>query len=210
MNTIPPTTEAADSQEDSLSRESLHTLKILDEVATGKHLTQRDLSKKLGIALGMTNNYLKRLAGQGYIQIVQAEKKRLHYLLTPKGIAEKSFLTYRYIKRSYLFFRDAKEKIGRFFSQLQEAGVRQVVLYKVTVITEVAVLVLQNTPLSLVAIVDDEMAGKKFLGQRVQPLKALKDLTFDRVLVTTEEPVKVVAEQLGRFHVAEGAVCALQ
>lgn len=207
---MPQPTGTKDTDKEPFARESLHTLKILDEVATGKPLTQRDLAKKLGIALGMTNNYLKRLALQGYIQIVQAGRKRLHYLLTPKGIAEKSALTYRYIKRSYQFFSEARQKLKTFFDDLEKEGIQSIVLYKATVITEIAVLVLQDTRLKLVAIVDDEMAGKRFLGHWVEPVKVLKDLTFDRIVITTEEPVEKVAEYLGDYGVAEEKICCLQ
>lgn len=193
-----------------LNRESLHTLQILDEVATGKPLTQRDLSNKLGIALGMTNNYLKRLAREGYIQIIQAERKRLHYLLTPKGLAEKSALTYRYIKRSYQFFNDARRKLEAFFLDLEKAGVKSIVLYKATVIAEIAVLVLQDSSIQLLAIVDDAAVGKKFLGSGIEPVKSLVDLKFDRVLVTTEEPAEKVFEHLGLPGIEKEKICFLQ
>ncbi|MBI3611423.1 MAG: winged helix-turn-helix transcriptional regulator [Nitrospirae bacterium] len=207
---MPPSIENADTEKEPFNRESMHTLRILDEVATGKPLTQRDLSQKLGIALGMTNNYLKRLARLGYIQIVQAERKRLHYLLTPKGIAEKSALTYRYIKRSYQFFMEIRQKMGRFFEALSKDGVRSVVFYRATVITEIAVLVLQDSPLRLLAIVDDELAGQKFLGYPVEPVKALREMKFDRVLITAEDSVEKVAEHLGRHDVTKERICSIQ
>ncbi|NIQ13069.1 MAG: winged helix-turn-helix transcriptional regulator, partial [Candidatus Dadabacteria bacterium] len=113
-----------------------HTLRILDEVAKGKPMTQRDLSAKLGIALGMTNNYLKRLAILGYIQIVEGKKKPFHYILTPLGIAKKSVLTYQHIKRSYQIYRDAREKLVQFFDDLEKGGGRSIVLYRASVVAE--------------------------------------------------------------------------
>lgn len=211
MNIKPPSINQLPKQaEEPLSPESLHTLKILDEVASGRSLTQRDLSKKLGIALGMTNNYLKRLARHGYIQIQQTGRRRLHYLLTPKGIAEKSALTYRYIQRSYQFFTEARQKIGGFFEMLEKDGVRSIILYKVTVMTEIAVLVLQDTGMNLVAIVDDDRAGERFLGSIIEPVKALSDLRFDRILITTEEPVDQVELCLAPYGVGREKICALQ
>lgn len=210
MNIPSFSTETSNTGKESLNRESLHTLQILDEVATGKPITQRALSNKLGIALGMTNNYLKRLAREGYIQSIQAERKRLHYLLTPKGIAEKSALTYRYIKRSYHFFTEAREKIGQSLSRLERDGMKSVVLYKATVLTEIVVLVLLDTNLKLVAIVDDEMAGSQFLGQKIEPMKSLFALKFDCIVNTTEEPVETVAERLAPYSVKRDKVFSLQ
>lgn len=211
MNIAQPQQDQSDpsSSDETLSRESFHTLKILDEVAKGKPIIQRALSKKLGIALGMTNNYLKRLANLGYIQISQAERKRLHYLLTPKGITEKSALTYRYIKRSYQFFNEVREQIGRSFHALEKAGIQTVILYKATVITEIAVLVLLDTRLQLIAIVDDEIAGKHFLGQKIEPIKVLGALKCDRILITSGEPVSKVAEHLKEYGISEESIWAI-
>lgn len=187
-----------------------HTLRILDEVSRGRPITQRDLSKKLGIALGMINSYLKRLVRQGYIHVVQAEGKRLHYLLTPKGIAEKSALTYRYIKRSYQVFTEARERMRLFFEGLAREGVQSVVLYKTGVVAEIAILVLQDTDLELVGIVDDAGAGQKFLGYSIMPSEALRELKFDRLLITTEESVEAVAEYVMQYGVEKEKVCSLQ
>src|SRR3972149_11481927 len=190
--------------------DSLRTLQIMDEIAKGKSVTQRSLSKKLGIGLGIVNSYLNRLAQQGYIHIIQAERKRLHYLLTPAGIAEKSVLAYRYIERSYQTFTEARARIGDFLSNLEKDGVEYVVLYRATVVAEIALMALQDSRLDLVAIVDDNGAGKRFLGYRVQPVDALRELEFDRLLITTEEPVQQVVEHLKQYNVDEKSICFLQ
>lgn len=189
--------------------DSFHTLQILDEVAKGKPLTQRDLSNKLGIALGMINSYLKRLVQHGYLQVVQAERKRLHYLLTPMGIAEKSALTYRYIKRSYQVFTDARGRMLQFFEELQKDGVKSVVLYKATVVAEIAVMALQDSPVDLVAIVDEVGEGRRFLGYRIKPLDELQRLEFGRLLITTEDPVDKVVEVLVPYGIAKEKICSL-
>ncbi len=51
----------------------------------GGSVTQRNLAKKLGIALGLTNLYLKRLARKGYIKLKTVPPKRIKYYLTLKG-----------------------------------------------------------------------------------------------------------------------------
>jgi len=69
-----------------------HNLEILTAIAEGRPLTQRDLAQRLGVALGLTNLYLRRLATKGFIKIAEfpnkpVARKRLRYLLTPTGIA---------------------------------------------------------------------------------------------------------------------------
>ncbi|HBI24229.1 MAG TPA: hypothetical protein DDX84_08540 [Nitrospiraceae bacterium] len=203
-------THTIDSGQGNKDADSFRILQILEEVAEGRPVTQRDLSKKLGIGLGMVNSYLKRLAQQGYIQIGHAGKRRLYYLLTPVGIAEKSLLTYRYIIKSYQVFSDARERIGNFFAELEREGVKSIVLYKATVIAEISLLALQNSSLDLVAIVDDTGAGKRFLGYRIQPVEALQVLSFDKLLITSEDPIEKVSGHLEQYGVKRERLCSLK
>lgn len=190
--------------------DSYRTLQILDEIARGRPVTQRSLSRKLGVGLGIVNSYINRLVQAGYIQISQAGGKRLHYFLTPTGIAERSLLAYRYIKRSYQVFTEARERIGSFLSNLENEGVKSVVLYKATVIAEIALMTLQDTSLDLVAIVDDTGVGRKFLGYRILPVALLRQIKFDRLLITAEDPVERMVEHLTQYGVKEDSICFLQ
>ena len=68
-------------------------LLLLSEVERYAGVTQRSLSSKLGVALGLTNLYIKRLARKGYIKITTIPRNRIQYLLTPQGLAENAELT---------------------------------------------------------------------------------------------------------------------
>src|SRR5437016_14482533 len=80
-----------------MERSAERELEILRAIGEGAPLTQRALAERLGVALGLTNLYLKRLAKKGYIKIAEfpkkpAARKRLRYVLTPTGIREKTRL----------------------------------------------------------------------------------------------------------------------
>ena len=74
-------------------RDDSVTLNILDTAEQNEHISQRDLSRKLGVALGLANSYLKRCVRKGLIKVQQAPANRYLYYLTPKGFSEKSRLT---------------------------------------------------------------------------------------------------------------------
>ncbi len=78
--------------------EDHRNLQALEAIAEDSRITQRTLSSRLGIALGLTNIYLRRLVRKGYIKCVNVQSNRLRYLLTPKGIAEKTRLTYEFMQ----------------------------------------------------------------------------------------------------------------
>lgn len=64
---------------------SQRELQLLTEVERNARITQWSLSENLGVALGLTNLYLKRLAGQRYIAKSAGQGRRLGYRLTPRA-----------------------------------------------------------------------------------------------------------------------------
>ena len=58
-----------------MPRDHERNLEILTAIGEGRPLTQRALAERLGVALGLTNLYLKRLATKGYIKIVDFPRK---------------------------------------------------------------------------------------------------------------------------------------
>src|ERR1041384_1636829 len=80
--------------------EAHRDLKLLEAVEEDSRVTQRSLANRLGIALGLTNIYLRRLVRKGYIKCVNVQSNRITYLITPRGIAEKARLTYEFMDYS--------------------------------------------------------------------------------------------------------------
>src|SRR5512135_2723290 len=91
--------------------DTYRSLQILGELSGNDALTQRDLSKRLGIALGLVNSYIRNLAKKGYITIKAIPPKRYAYYLTPKGLAEKTRLTYDLLHDYTRIYREAKNSL---------------------------------------------------------------------------------------------------
>ncbi len=87
-----------------MDQKSIKELEILHEISISEHVNQRHLSKKLGMAAGLVNLYMRRLAHKGYIKVSGINPRRLRYLITPRGIAEKTRLTYEFALMSYKYF----------------------------------------------------------------------------------------------------------
>ena len=75
-------------------------LKIIEEISQDKNLTQRKISHRLGLSLGMTNIILKRLVSKGYIKVKGLDRRKVQYILTPKGFTEKTKKSYRYFLKT--------------------------------------------------------------------------------------------------------------
>ncbi len=166
-----------------MDNEAHRTYRILEEIAGDKNVTQRKLSQKLGIALGLTNLYLKRLIKKGYIMVDSMPRNRIIYNLTPKGIAEKSKLTYEYIRYSFNFYKDLRTRLGSVLGMLEKKGIKKVVFYGAGEIAEIAYLSLQGTGLTLVGLVDDYKVGKHFFGKKVKSPESLKEMEYEKVLI---------------------------
>jgi DNA-binding MarR family transcriptional regulator len=175
---------------------SLRTFQILDAISGNHNLTQRDLSKRVGVALGLVNRYVKRLATKGYIEVTHIEKNRLSYLLTPKGIKEKSALTGHYLQRSYTLFVDLRERTSRCFQKLAKEGVKRVVFYGTSEVAELAFLSLHSSGLELAGVVDGKPSIKKFCGYQVQSLEDLNNLDYDVLVVTQLDYDKALEKNL--------------
>ncbi len=188
----------------------IRTLHLLEEIEKNHSPSQRQLARQLDISLGLVNSFIKRLALKGYFKITHIPKNRVRYILTPKGVAEKSRLTYEYIKLSYVFFKDARKKMQKLLKDLESQGVKRVIFFGATEFAEIAYLSLQYTNIELAAVLDDLNVGKRFFDHKVQATGFLKSAVFDRILLTTSEFQDLIPDRLKKFGIAEDRVVMLQ
>ena len=165
--------------------EQYRSLQILHELANNDSLTQRDLSSRLGIALGLVNSYIKNLVKKGYITVKAIPTKRYAYYLTPKGFTEKTRLTYHMLQDYTNIYRQARKSLQLLFGDLEKKGVKTVVFAGSDEVAEIAYLTLQETGLKLAGVVDTENADETFFGNKVMPIQAIRQLSYDRIVVTS-------------------------
>ena len=170
-----------------MDQASQRHLRILTEVSERDDVTQRDLADSLGIALGLTNLYVKRLARKGYIKVTTIPRNRLRYLLTPKGLAQKSRLTYEYVRVSLGQYRQARERLRAALGDHALAQSERIALLGTGEAAELAYLTLKELGVEPVAVYGDA-GGQSFLGMPVQPQAAMASGGFDRVIVASFIP----------------------
>ena len=188
----------------------IRTLHLLEEIEKNHSPSQRQLARQLDISLGLVNSFIKRLALKGYFKVTHIPKNRVRYILTPKGAAEKSRLTYEYIKLSYVFFKDARKKMQKLLNHLESQGVKRVIFFGATELAEIAYLSLQYTNIELAAVLDDHRVGKKFFNHTVQAADVLESAIFDKILLTTSEFADFIADRLKKFGIDKDCVVTVQ
>ncbi|MHC4215606.1 MAG: winged helix-turn-helix transcriptional regulator [Planctomycetota bacterium] len=193
-----------------MNHQDLRTLQILEEIGNDHAPSQRELARKLNISLGLVNSFVKRLAHKGYFKVSTIPKNRVMYILTPKGAAEKTRLTYEYIQHSYQFYKRARQKLRDLFQELVEMEVRRIVFYGASDVAEIASVSLQETRIKLVAVVDTLRIGERFFGMVVKDPLVLESIPFDRILITAVGPKIDILKDLARRGIPRNKVLMLE
>ncbi len=149
------------------SLDSYRSFLLLSEIAGEETLSQREISRRLGIAVGLVNSYLKNLVSKGYVRVKNFPSNRYAYLLTPQGLAEKSRLAYQHLSYFTNLYTAARQDYLYLFLSLESGGVRQVVFCGVDEVAEIAYLSLRETDLELAGVVDNISGRGEFFGSEV-------------------------------------------
>lgn len=171
-------------------------LQLLTEIMQTPHATQRALAKRIGVALGLANLMLRRLAEKGHIKIVNVRPRRIRYLITPKGILEKTRLTYEFIEYSLHYYRSVRRFLWDHLSPLIADGHRRILLFGTGELAEIAYLTLQDVGLECVGIVEEDIQRRTFLGQPVRGVEDLAALIFDRIVIVSAAPRRPIRDRL--------------
>jgi DNA-binding MarR family transcriptional regulator len=182
-----------------MDKEDLHILRLMGEIDRNGNYTQRELSRRLNLSLGLVNTFLKRLVSKGYFKVKTMPRNRVKYFLTPEGLARKSKLTVEYLQYSVNFYRDIKKLLINKYKEMEENRVNSVLFYGAGEVAELAYLYLQLTSIKLAGIIDDKMNGANFFGLTIAGPDHINKMEWDTVLLTrledTDEDIRDLLEK---------------
>jgi EPS-associated MarR family transcriptional regulator len=105
------------------NEEALH---IIREIDRSPEMSQRELSSRLGISLGKVNFLINALIRKGFVKVENFKKSsnKIAYLynLTPRGIEEKSRMTYLFLKRKTREYEELELEIRQLQEEVQQSG----------------------------------------------------------------------------------------
>ena len=89
---------------------------VLRKIHNKPDASQRELAEELGFSLGKLNYCLKALKDKGLVKINSFKNKKnkinyIQYILTPKGISERTKLTINFMKRKMKEYDDLKREL---------------------------------------------------------------------------------------------------
>jgi len=100
--------------------------KLLSLLDKNPEATQRELASQLGVSVGKINYCLAALIKKGQIKIrnfTNSNNKAAYiYLLTPKGVKEKSQVTLRFLQRKIQEYEQLQEEISFLQGEVHKLG----------------------------------------------------------------------------------------
>jgi DNA-binding MarR family transcriptional regulator len=175
-----------------MQQKEINALRLLEALSSGETQSQRDIAKKMKISLGLVNALLKNFFQKGYFETSPTSKGKVKYILTARGLAEKSELTYRYLRHSLGFYRDIREKLSPLFRSLKVEGKQRVVLYGDDELSSNACEVMKEHDLALVTVIDSK-------DSKIA-------LDFDIILILEYDNYETIAKDLENAGVARDKI----
>ncbi len=188
--------------------DDIRDLRLLEELEKNPIISQRELSHKFGIALGVTNACLRRMARKGLIRIRGMNHRKIGYYLTRRGFAEKAKLTLQLISHVVEHYSELKRIISQRLLEMEADGLQRIAFYGVSDEMEVAYITLQGVNLRLVGIVEDDekLKSKIIFGYEIEPVSRVHELKPDGILITSLTENEQKRERL-RAIFKEKAIC---
>ncbi len=142
-------------------------LDTLMEIKNNPSTTQRSLSRKLNISLGLTNAILQNLIHRGWVKAKKLTGRKILYLITPQGMARATNLIYDRFRETQNYYQYTKELLTSYLTDLYNKGKRRAIIYGTNQLAEITYLSILDSPLKLHSILCDDLSKKKFLGHEV-------------------------------------------
>lgn len=117
---------------------------VINEIHKNHLPDQRKIAERAGISLGLTNIIIKRLITRGYVKAKQLNKKKIQYILTPKGFSEKINKSYHFALKVMDNFKVIKQKLQELILDEQKKGAVEFMITGNSEIADVVELAIIN------------------------------------------------------------------
>ena len=172
---------------DRIENMSFKELRVLEAIAQNPELSQRQLSRRVGVALGVGNLLLKNLAKKGYIKVTHLSWKRWVYVITPKGMTRKVNLTLSYIESFLGHYRRVKIILKKNLNSLTLNKESKVAIVGTGELAELAYLALLDIGVDEIDMFGNENDKHVFLGMNVVSIQDIEVNDYSKIVVTSDD-----------------------
>ena len=174
---------------------------ILDMIEKNPNITQREMSKTIGIAVSMINDYLNIYEKDKLIKRKKHSTKTVEYFVTKKGAERRKVLNIGYLKNSQVVYDSAREDIEKFLVQLENKGMRKVFLYGAGEVAEIllhSIYSSEKTNLKILGVVDDDIGkiGSFLYNTPIVSLETVLQENHDGILISSYTNKNIIMSKL--------------
>jgi len=174
---------------------------ILDLIEKDANITQREISKIIGVAVSMTNAYIENFVAKRLIKKKKHSTKTVEYFVTKKGIERKKVLNISYLNASLNIYKSAKENIVEFLTQIINKGYKNILLYGAGEVAEIllqTILIDSQIPINVLAVIDDDKSKqeKTLVSTNIISLDRVNEYQFDGILISSYTNQKLILDKL--------------
>lgn len=174
---------------------------ILDLIEKDANITQREISKTIGVAVSMVNQYLDEYEIKGLIKRKKYSTKNVEYFVTKKGMERRKLLNIWYLKSSHEVYLSAKDNIIKFLNQIIFKGFKKILLYGAGEVAEIMLQVMNDDndfPLEVLAVIDDDASkwNNRIVNKKVIGSDQIKSFDHDGILVSSFKHNAVINHKL--------------
>jgi DNA-binding MarR family transcriptional regulator len=181
---------------------------ILDMIEKNPNITQREMSKTIGIAVSMVNDHVDQYEKDKLIKRKKHSTKTVEYFITKKGAERRKLLNIWYLKSSHSIYLSAKDNISNFLNQIIEKGFKKILLYGAGEVAEIMLQVMNDDnrlPLEVLAVIDDNTTRKGEIIVNL-PIIQKEDICLfihDGILVSSYKHHEVINSNLKSINYPE-------
>ena len=181
----------SDQQPHGLEGSSYRELRILEEFEFSPESSQRTLSQRLGVALGVVNVLVKSLVRRGYVRASRAGWRQWAYVLTPAGVTRKVNLTVDYVDRFMDHYRRVRSIVRTSVEGQTISPDSSVGIYGAGEVAEIVFLSLRDAGVDQIEVLHpDRGAAGRFLGLDVIALASAAPERYSKVIVADTNDVR--------------------
>lgn len=163
---------------------------VLDLIEKNPKITQREMSKLIGVAVSMINDYVEEFEKKGLIKKKKYSTKTVEYLITKKGTEKKKVLNIGYLNSTKNLYFQAKENFEKFLAQVKDKGFNKILLYGAGEVAEMllhTIMTSKTNEVHVLAVIDDDpnKIGSKIGNYVIIPKESIRDFDHDGILVST-------------------------
>ncbi|CCV65098.1 Transcriptional regulator, MarR family [Paracholeplasma brassicae] len=174
---------------------------ILDMIEKDSRVTQREISKEIGIALSMVNDHLDQFEKEKLVKRIKHSTKHVEYLITKIGIERRKVLNIGYLNATKELYFQAKDTFEKFLAQVKDKGFTNILLYGAGEVAEMilhAIMTSKTNEVNVLAVIDDDLSkvGQKIGNYVIIPRESIHDFEHDGILITTYTKKDLIKDKL--------------